>query len=417
MTVIFAETAQRITCTYAPDRPPAQTDTVRRGMCVEVRDPGGPLRHVFADGDALLDDLACARPDCAADVRAVLEEPVPGRHPDTDQLLSERAAPDLELVWSRYWQSVVVGSPEQVVRDLRTLYSVEVRPATALPVAPVSVPWDTADPEAGAARLDEAIEHLRGRVALPREGAPREPCVVVLEAGYAGAFFHELVGHPLEADAVTGRSSYLACRRGDQVAPDWLDVSDGAAAGGQGFTARVDDEGTPVRTTRMLAAGRVSDPLSDRSSAAALGGRASGHGRRLDYRHCALPRMRHTVASVAPDIDPQAVTVDASGHARLRLRGLQLRWMNLLSGDFEFGVIEALLESDSGPAMRRVGPLLMSGNGLEVLAALRPGGTQVVAGGAKATKGCGKLDQFPLPVSFANSTVWLPAEAVRIHAG
>ena len=178
-----------------------------------------------------------------------------------------------------------------------------------------------------------------------------------------------------------------------------------------GIQACVDDEGTAVRPVMIISHGRVSAALSDASTAPLLGMPSSGHGRRLDYRHCVLPRMRHTVA--ADDVGTEAEPACA-GRPRLRLRGLQLRWMNLLTGEFQFAVSGALLEA-SGSSFR-VGPFLLGGHGADVLAALRSQGTTVKTCGSRATKGCGKLNQFPLPVSFANSSLWFPGEVVRVSA-
>ncbi|MFI0723499.1 metallopeptidase TldD-related protein [Streptomyces sp. NPDC021224] len=416
-TVVFAETAARTSRAYAPGLPVRQERTVRRGMCVETHTAAGGMRHAFADGAALLGaPVPRLSPPAAAEARRAVTALPPEVCAAADRALRERARGDVRIVWSRYWQRVAAGAPELLRADTRSLCTAEVqllaashdaRGGAALSVA---VPWDVSRPEESAAALDAAVARLREAAALPGRPLPRRPCPVVLDAGHAGAFFHELVGHPLEADAVLGRSSYLARRPGERVAPGWFTVDDGEGGARGGVSARFDDEGTAVRQTRLIDAGRVAHPLTDTASAALLGTPGSGHGRRLDYRHCVLPRMRHTVASAnRPAAAPPAPL--PSG-VRLHPRGLQLRWMNILSGDFEFAAADAILVQD-GAVTARTGPVRLTGTGLHVLAALRPADTHPAACGARATKGCGKLDQFPLPVSFANSTLWLPEGVLR----
>ncbi|MDT0343608.1 metallopeptidase TldD-related protein [Streptomyces litchfieldiae] len=412
--VVFAETAQRITRVHAPGQPPGETATVRRGMCVETHSGPGELRHVFADGTSLLDSAVTRlSPEAARAARAALAVAPPGVPKSAEEALRRGADDGTRLTWARSWQRVAVGSPDQLRTDTRSLCSVEasVLGGDGGALASAAVPWDAARPRSSAERLAETVAALRRRAALPVGELPGRACPVVLDAGQAGAFFHELVGHPLEADIVLARSSYLARRRGEMVAPPWFGVVDGAGTAVGAIGGQWDDEGSRVRPSRMIDAGRVGEPLSDIASAALLGGRSSGHGRRLDYRHCVLPRMRHTVAAAQA---ASATPVLPDG-LRLHPRGLQLRWMNLLTGDFEFAVTDALLVADDAPVCR-TGPLRLAGNGLRVLAGLRPGGGQPIACGARATRGCGKLDQFPLPVSFANSTLWLPAEVLRVDA-
>lgn len=410
-TVVFAESASRVAGTYASGRALQLAESSWRGVCAESHDRAGDLEHVFADGDVMLRANTFSAPAASA-MRDVLDEPLPACSQATAEFLQELSSPDVELTWSRYLQRVAVGDGEHVIHDVRSLCAVEARlAAEAGPAHAVIIPWSTADPCRSGQRLLDAIESMRRQSGLPMADLPPDPCAVVLDAGHGGAFFHELIGHPLEADAVVGQSSYLSRLRGEQVAPTWFEVTDGAGSAEGGIEVQVDDEGTRVQLTRLVHGGRVVAAMSDLGTAAALRSPSSGNGRRLDYRHCVLPRMWHTVAAVAgAGIEP-----GFRDGTRLRPRGLRLRWMNLLTGDFEFAVSGALLDSVGAPT-RRVGPFLLAGNGLKVLGALGAGGTELGTCGARAIKGCGKLDQFPLPVSFANSCLWFSGEAVHVSA-
>ena len=179
-----------------------------------------------------------------------------------------------------------------------SLCTVEVTAARD-PACSEVVRWDVTDVTVGVRRVEAAAGQVRTLAALPL-AEPPAACDLVLEPGRAGSFFHELLGHPLEADIVAGRASYLSSRFGERIAPSWLTVTDGLPPPGDGMTAFVDDEGTPVSTVELIASGRVSGVLSDRASAALSGAPSSGHGRRLDYRHPVIPRMWHTTARWRP---------------------------------------------------------------------------------------------------------------------
>ncbi|MEV7978479.1 metallopeptidase TldD-related protein [Streptomyces sp. NPDC086519] len=410
---VFADNGTHTVRHYRPGRPPVGETRTWRGMCLERRTPQSS-EHVFADGTDLLLDwpTGMARPGApvVGAVRSVLAESaaVSGVASGPDHALdalSDRCA--VTLTWARLHQRVAVGGLRRLVTDERRMCTVEIT-VPGRPACSEVVRWDETDTAGGLREVEAATDRVRALAALPQTDLPAVRCDLVLDPGRAGAFFHELVGHPLEADIVAGNASCLAGLMGERVAPTWLSVADGTAPEGDGLGAVVDDEGTPVGTAELIAEGRVAGVLSDLSTAALTGTTGNGHGRRLDYRHPVVPRMWHT--------DARAVGVEPEPPGALRLtpRGIRLRWMNLLTGDFEFAVDTALLDTGEGPPVR-VGPCAVNGNALTVLAALRPG-PSVSRSYGRATRGCGKLGQYPLVTTFANSGMWVPAEAVDVRS-
>jgi TldD protein len=408
---------------YGPDESPAPDEVRWRGTCLATVAPDG-AGHAFSDGGDLLADVPGLSRDAVDAARRVLAHPPDaGRDDDPDELgavaagLAERHG--LLLVHAEHWQRVAVGPPGRLTADERRLCTIEVIDAVHPSYVEV-VQWAPGDQAGSRQRLEEAADAVRRTAALPHADLPGTRCDLVLDPGGAGPLFHELVGHPLEADAVAGGTSYLSNRQGEQVAPSWLMVTDGPAPAGEGLSVVVDDEGTPVLTTALVDRGRVAGPLRDRLTTisaapvsaagpdAAPGVTATGHGRRLNYRHPAVPRMWHTRASAAgvPPEEPAAST-------RLHARGLQLSWMNLLTGDAEFRCASGLLDTGDG-RVRRTGPFTVSGNARDLLAALHPGPEGVrVAGSAR--RGCGKLGQFPLVTTFANAGLWIAGEAFVVR--
>jgi TldD protein len=410
--VVFADNGARMVRRYGATA--GEQSQTWRGMCVESRSPAGTsAEHVFADGTELLRDPPVRLSNAVAgQARAVLGEPArpAAPPPEADQALNRLTRHhQVTVTWASVRQHVAVGDGDRLVTDERALCTVEVA-VPGIPGCSEVVRWDAGEPAASLQRVMAAAELVRALAALPSAG-PVTGCDVVLEPGRAGPFFHELLGHPLEADIVAARASYLSDRSGETVAPAWLTVTDGPPGDGQagdGLAASIDDEGTPTGTVELISGGRVSGVLSDRLTAALAGTRATGHGRRLDYRHPVVPRMWHTVAWAA------AAPAEPPGAARFAPRALQLRRMNLLTGDFEFVVPAASLDAGTGPP-RRTGPCAVTGNALTVLAALGPGEAGIRPGG-RAWRGCGKLGQFPLVTTFANGGLWIPAEAVHVRS-
>ena len=407
--VVFADNGIRMVRRYGGTRPGEKVQAWR-GMCVESRSRSGmATEHVFADGTDLLRDPQVRLGTTAVEqARALLAEParpvVPP--PEADRALHRLAQHrQVALTWASICQRVAVGDAEQLVTDERSLCTVEIT-IVGSPAFSEVVRWDTTDVTAALRRIAAAADRVCSLAALPAAEPPAAACDLVLEPGRAGSLFHELLGHPLEADIVAARASYLSTRFGETVAPSWLTVTDGPPPPGDGLTASVDDEGTPISTVELIANGRVSGVLSDGPAAALAGTPSSGHGRRLDYRHPVIPRMWHTVARVA------AAPAQPPGAVRLAPCDLRLHRMNLLTGDFEFAVETASLDTGTGPPCR-TGPCTVTGNALTVLAALQPGLGESRAAG-RATKGCGKLGQFPLVTTFGNSGLWIPAEAVHV---
>lgn len=141
--------------------------------------------------------------------------------------------------------------------------------------------------EAFAAALREASRPAPG---LPPAPGPVD---VVFSASAASVFWHEVVGHPLEAD--TGeRGSVLSRVKGAAVAPAGLDVVDDPGRADLPGNYGVDDEGTLARAVPLLSGGVVTGLLSDRRSFPLD---SNGHGRAASFRRPPRARMSNLVTT------------------------------------------------------------------------------------------------------------------------
>ncbi|WP_375771714.1 TldD/PmbA family protein [Archangium gephyra] len=391
-----------------------QAPVCERGHAVRWEVPGG-LEQVWTEvaGGPLPSGALPA--DVLAPARELLEpEPSPPNDTGLQEVVRRlvdtaqaAGAAHLDVLLREVDQRTLVANASGLVADRRhhALLEVKVFGATAGGTAEL---WRCAAYPDGA-RMRAALPELEALVLqLVRqlqECTPAVPCPtgalpVVFPPGAASAcFFHEVCGHPLEGDVVARGGSYLARRLGQRVAEPFVSVTDDPTDGRGALGYAWDDEGQAARPVPLLHAGVVGTPLLDLRSAKTLGLAPNGHGRRVSFKHPALPRMAHT--RVEPHLGDLEGLMAGIPHGLL-VRHLTPRHMNLLSGDFSFYIVEAQ-EIREGRPGRMVSPGILSGNGLEALAAIDAVGADFQ--NLFATRGCRKLDHGPLPVSFGQPAV------------
>src|SRR5258706_6506692 len=135
-------------------------------------------------------------------------------------------------------------------------------------------------------------------IALKEALRPRRPVAapsgevdVVLSPSASAVFWHEAVGHPLEAEGAD-RASVLARLQGALVGPPRFELLDDPTRVDLPGAYLVDDEGVAARATALVKDGRVAGLLTDRRTA---GAESNGHGRASDYRRPPRPRMSNLV--------------------------------------------------------------------------------------------------------------------------
>ena len=211
--------------------------------------------------------------------------------------------------------------------------------------------------EAGGDPLREALE----TAAAPRERAAacgNGETDVVLAAGCAAVFFHELVSHPGEADA----ESPLAALSEARLAVPEIDVRDDPRRLDLFGGYEADDEGTPSRPVKLLDAGRLSGRLTDRAHRGR--GPSTGHGRRAGPSDTPLPRGANVVVAPGHATNDEMARRLSSG---LWIEELSGGSVELSSGQFRLSFPRARRIRRGRPA-DEVGPGILAG---EILAALK----------------------------------------------
>jgi predicted Zn-dependent protease len=133
--------------------------------------------------------------------------------------------------------------------------------------------------------------------------APRPGRVDVLLAPTAATVFvHELLGHPLESDALLAGGSPWAGSFGETLLPLPLDLDDDPTRDDLPGAFTADDEGVPAAPRPLLRGGELVGALTDRAGGAAFGS-GGGNARRASCHLPPRPRMSNLILG-APDGAP-----------------------------------------------------------------------------------------------------------------
>ncbi len=232
---------------------------------------------------------------------------------------------------------------------------------------------------------------------VPAHRAPDGKVDVVLSPEAASVFWHEAVGHPLEAEGGE-RTSVLTRVARASVAPPGYFVTCDPTRNDLPGTYRADDEGTPARPVPLLEDGRVTGVLTDRRTA---GAESNGHGRCGDFRRPPRPRLSALLVSAGRASRDELL--EACGN------GLYVREISAGHTDVESGRFSLFVESADlvrrGRLSVPVAPFVLTS---DVLTALRnlwgePGEVSAPASGLGL---CVKRGE-PLPVGGASPAILL----------
>ncbi len=188
---------------------------------------------------------------------------------------------------------LVVGTSGEPRQFTRARISVHGRLLTDTRGGPRWRAFDFHLPEADDGAFEELRQRLRG-LSSPGGGAvapPEGTSDVLFENGCAAFFFHEVLSHPLEADAPASRLANLLKAR---VCPREIEVGDEPSRLDLFGGYPVDDEGVPARRTHHVHGGHLANLLRDRARSDALHP-STGNGRRASPFDHAAPRASNIV--------------------------------------------------------------------------------------------------------------------------
>ncbi|MBF0546269.1 MAG: TldD/PmbA family protein [Candidatus Riflebacteria bacterium] len=228
---------------------------------------------------------------------------------------------------------------------------------------------------------------------------------VILSPMAAGIFAHESFGHKSEADFMIGdeamKKEWVI---GKKVGSEILTIVDEGNSMGRGFVP-FDDEGAKAQKTFLVRNGILSGRLHSAKTAGLLQEKVTGNARALNFTFDPVVRMTTTYIEPGTSSKEELISKIEEGYL--------IETLNHGSGMSTFTLAPSrsyLIQKG-----KIVGPVqisVVSGTVFETLN-LIDGLSSNLEMTNMATGGCGKFDQFPLPVSFGGPYVSVKSMKVQ----
>ena len=246
---------------------------------------------------------------------------------------------------------------------------------------------------------DEIRAAVAEQAAFLRESVPAETgkFPVVLSPEAAGVFAHESFGHKSESDFMLSDESMKdEWQLGKAVGSSILSIADCGEVPGAGYVP-YDDEGSRARRNYLIRGGVLAGRLHSAQTAAALDEGLTGNARAMDCGYEPIVRMTTTyIEGGELDFDGLIAPIE---------KGYFIKTIRHGSGMSTFTLAPSLAyEIVNGKLGRPVQISVLTGNVFETLG-LIDGLTKEVEFLCFVTGGCGKMEQWPLPVGFGGPYV------------
>jgi len=214
---------------------------------------------------------------------------------------------------------------------------------------------------------------------------------VVLDPVLAGVFVHEAFGHLSESDFVYENERLRQLMvLGREFGDKKLNIVDSAAEPGLRGSYKYDDEGVPATKTYLIREGKLVGRLHSRETAARMKEKPTGNARAVSHRHPPIVRMSNTFIEPGSSTFSDMISDIKEGvYVKNWYGGTTSMEM------FTFSAGEAYMIR-RGKIAEALRPVMLSGNVFTTLMNIDAIGNdlEMNQGG-----GCGKGEQFPLPVS------------------
>jgi len=220
---------------------------------------------------------------------------------------------------------------------------------------------------------------------------------VILNPNLAGVFVHEAFGHMSEADSIYENERLQEILKlGRRFGKKILSIYDtGLSVGSRGYVP-YDDEGVKGEKTYLIREGVLVGRLHSRETAGRLGEKPTGNARALSYKFPPICRMRNTCIEkgtvkfkdLIGDIKEGIYAIDSHGGSGGEQFTFTAAYGRMIrNGKLEEIVRDVKLTGNLFVTLKNIDAI---GNDFEL---------------SDAGGGCGKGQQFPLPVSFSAPSI------------
>jgi TldD protein len=243
---------------------------------------------------------------------------------------------------------------------------------------------------------DEALRIAS--VNLESKPAPAGEMKVVLGPGWPAILIHEAIGHGLEGDFNRKKTSAFHNLMGQKVASEGVTIVDDGTLDNRRGSLTIDDEGTPTEKTVLIENGVLKNFMHDRLNARLMKTRSTGSGRRENFRHIVLPRMRNTMMLNGKQTQDEMIKSVNKGIFAVSFGGGQV---DITSGKFVFNCTEAY-EIINGKIGSPIKGATLIGDGPSILKEVSMVGNDMMLDPGIGT--CGKAGQG-VPVGVAQPSI------------
>lgn len=220
---------------------------------------------------------------------------------------------------------------------------------------------------------------------------------VILSPLAAGVFAHESFGHKSESDFMVGDETMKKeWALGKKVASEILSIVDCGLLPGSGFVP-YDDEGTAAKETYLIKDGILTGRLHSASTAVALEESVTGNARAVNFEFEPIVRMTTTYIKPGNKTFDELVSEVEDGYL--------IETIKHGSGLSTFTIAPSLAyRIRNGRITEPVNISVISGSVFETLSEI-DGLSDKLEILSFVTGGCGKMEQYPLPVGFGGPYV------------
>ncbi len=240
--------------------------------------------------------------------------------------------------------------------------------------------------------IDKCEDYLRNAQPITPGKYP-----VILSPLTAGVFAHESFGHKSESDFMVGDETMKReWAIGTRVGSEILSIADDGTIPGSGYTP-FDDEGTKSRTNYLIKDGILAGRLHSASTAAQLEEGVTGNARSINFEY--EPIVRMTTTYILPGSQTKEELFSEIQD------GFYIETIKHGSGLSMFTIAPSLAyRIRNGKIAEPVKISVISGTVFGTLSEI-DGLSNKLELYSFVMGGCGKMEQFPLPVGFGGPYV------------
>ncbi|RDE16001.1 MAG: hypothetical protein C4K48_02595 [Candidatus Thorarchaeota archaeon] len=235
------------------------------------------------------------------------------------------------------------------------------------------------------------------REQLSAKACPAGSFRALVEEELVGVLAHESFGHLSEADFIVTGGSPLTEKIGKALGTEHATIIDGGTPDIKkhgGLWVPYDDQGTAANQTVVLDRGVLRHYLHNRGTAKKLDQQPTGNARAVSFVFPPIPRMTNTYFSPGTLSEEEALELLGTGIYAIQTSGGQVEG----DGSFLFKADRGYWV-ENGAVQYPIREVSLSGNILQLLSRVE-GATKELRLRSGYFGGCGKGDQFPLPVGM-----------------